>query len=305
MRFIYLIALFSFSTAFADQNLDQLKQSFTDTIPAAIKEFDKAAKMKPVVLKKGKEITKEDCEDVKTKIRANYKIDPFEVIYENGSTINAMCGGQYGIRPNFVQNVAGTSNLGLPYAYVIQLEGHDFWRDVISNYFIDSSHRIVEIQGLSFSLKSEELLEYDITSVDQNGNVYFSEFVKNYSIVNTDIAGTQTIERFIAADGSIPYPFLRNTVKHKTDQTKDYQLLLLERSDKKDWDEFSLPITHAWSGGFYSYAGKLDRNNHYHSSLAIKYRGGKESCAYGSTRADKQWSQAPADITAYNNCFNH
>ena len=140
MRFIYLLILFSFSTAFADTGLDQLKQSFSGLMQTAKKEFDKAATMKPVVLKKGTEITKEDCADAQSKIRANYKVDPFEVIYEGGSTFNSMCGGQYGIRKNFIQNVTGKSNLGLPYAFVIQLEGQDYWRDVISNYFIDSSY---------------------------------------------------------------------------------------------------------------------------------------------------------------------
>lgn len=284
MRFFYLLILFSFSTAFADPGLYQLKQSFSGLMQTAKKEFDKAATMKPVVLKEGSKISKQECVDVQAKIRSKYKIDPFEFIYEGGSTYNSMCGGQYGIRKNFVQNVSGKSNLGLPYAFVIQLEGQDYWREVISNYFVDSNYQIVEIQGLSFYPKTGELLEYDITSVDANENIYFSEFKKNFSVLNKDIEGTQTIEKFIAADGSYPFSLLRNTVKHKTDSSKDYQILLMERSDKRDWDEFQLPITHAWGGGFYVYAGKQYRRNRFTSYLTIKYRGGKEYCANGSVK---------------------
>ncbi|KYG66999.1 hypothetical protein AZI86_08230 [Bdellovibrio bacteriovorus] len=305
MRVISLLILFSVSTAFADQGLDQLKQSFSGVIANATKEFDKAARMKPLVLKKGTKISKDECEDAKSKISANYKVDPFEVIFEGGSTYNSMCGGQYGIRKNFVQNVSGTSNFGFPYAFVLQLEGQDFGREVISNYFVDSSYRIVEIQSLSFYKKTGELLEYGITSLDQNGNIYSSEYTKNYSIAGKDVEGTQTIEKFIAADGSNSFPLLRNTVKHKTDKTKDYQILILERADKQDWDNFLLPITHAWSGGFYSYSGKQYRTNRYRSNLTIKYRGGKEYCAIGNIKADQQWSQFPADNASYYNCFNY
>lgn len=79
----------------------------------------------------------------------------------------------------------------------------------------------------------------------------------------------------------------------------------MERSDKKDWDEFQLPITHAWSGGFYNYAGKQYRTNRYTSYLTIKYRGGKEYYANGSVKEDQKWSQFPADNKAYYDCFNY
>lgn len=305
MRLICCLLLLSFSTSFADTGLDKLKQSFSDLIQFANKKFDRAAVLEPIMLVRGAELTKEACADLQSKIRANYIIDPFEVFHEGGSTFDFMCGGRYGIRKNFIQNVSGKSNFGLDYAFVIQLEGQNYWREVTSHYFIDSHYRIVEIQRLSIYPKTGELLEYAISSVDSGGDVYFSDFAKNFSIVNKNIEGTQTIEKFISTDGSLPFPIVRNTITHKTDSNQDYQVLQMARADKKDWEDFQLPITHAWQGGFYSYTGKQYRTNKYYSYLTIKYRGRKEYCASGSIKEDQKWFHFPLDSKAYYECLNY
>jgi hypothetical protein len=168
------------------------------------------------------------------------------------------------------------------------------------------NHRIVEIQGLSFSKGTQKLIDTGITSIDTNGNIYIAVVNSDYSIANTDISGRHTIERVILADGSSPYGLTRNTVKHKTDSKKDYQAILLGRADKKDWQGFETSITH--EDGYYLYGGK------YHSSydkppfrsfLTIKYRGGVESCAFGSVDTDGAYAQFPADNKGYYSCFNY
>ncbi len=307
MRFLFLLALFSFSTASADAGLDQLRKSFSGLLETSKREFDRAAAMKPHLLKKGKEISKEECDEAQAKIRHNYKVDPFEINYAGGSTLHAMCSAKDSTRKNFIQEVSGQTNFGLPYVFVIQAEIYDHpARERLSNYFIDANYRIVEIQSLAYFLNGSELLEYDITSMDAKGNIYFSQFTKNYRVASTDIEGTQTMEKFIAADGSNPFPLIRDTVKHKSHSAKDYQSIYLLRSDKQDWDGFQLPITHAWSGGFYTYAGKLYGTSRFKSSLSIRYRGGKEQCSFGYVEAEHQKvTRVPSDETLYYQCYNN
>lgn len=307
MKKLILFAMVLGSVAKADSGLDQLKLSFAGVIQSANSEFDKAAKMKVTPLAKGAEITLAQCEEIKNKIRGSYKIDPFEFIYEEGSTASGMCGGQNGFLKNFIVNRAGLTNMGLPYVMIIQLEHREpmsAWQST-SHYFIDSNNRVVEIQGISYWPPTKEMVDYSITSVDSGGNVYFSEWTKNYSVSGTDIEGTHTIQRFIAVDGSYPFPLMRRLVKHKTDSSKDYGILMLEKSDQKDWQGYELPITHAWGGGFYEYSGKYFRKPKFKSSLTIKYRGGKEQCAYGSVKQDANWAQFPTDNKPYYTCMNY
>lgn len=307
MKYLLLATILFSSVAHADPGLDQLKQSFTGVIQSATKEFDKAAKMKVAPLGKGTEISMAQCEELKNKIRGAYKIDPFEFIYEEGSTSSGMCGGQYGHLKNFLVKKDGKTNMGLSYVMVVQLEQREpmsAWAST-SHYYIDADYRVVEIQGISYWPPTKEMVEYNITSTDADGDIYFSQWTKGYSIANTDIEGTHTMQKFIAADGSYPYPLVRRLVKHKTDSSRDYGILMLERADRMDWQGFELPITHAWGGGFYDYAGKYSRKPNFKSSLTIKYRGGKERCAYGSRKQDTDWVQFPAANAPYYECFNY
>lgn len=116
------------------------------------------------------------------------------------------------------------------------------------------------------------------------------------------------MERFIPADGSAVWPMLRNSVINHADPTKDYQIMAWDRADQKDWQDYQLPITLSDSGGYYNYGGKFYSTYGkptFKSSITIKYRGGKEFCAAGDVKVDKQWASYPADQTAYYNCFNY
>jgi hypothetical protein len=134
-RFLVLTVLLCSFRASADDGLDQLKKSFSGLAQTATKEFDRAAGMKVATQALGSEITKDQCMALANKIKANYKIDPFNFVYASGSAQNYMCGGQWGWQKNRLLKVTGTSNLGQKYAYVIQLEGSDRlgYRDEITN----------------------------------------------------------------------------------------------------------------------------------------------------------------------------
>lgn len=313
MKFLILLSMLYFPTANADPGLDKLKQSFSGLIQSSIKQFDKAATMKPVVLKKGAEISKTDCDAIAAKIKTNYKIDPFNFVFEGGSTTDAMCGGRWGYDKNFTQKISGATNMGQAYSLIIQLEEQNVWgsQNYITTYFIDSAYHIVEKQTLMTLVTTSELSGYLITSVDAGGDVYSSQYDKNYGIsggIAQDVSGTHTIEKYVPADGSAPFPLIRNTVKNKSDPSKDYQILLLERADQKDWQDFQLPITFAWDGGFYNYGGKYYANYNkptFKSEITIKFRGGKEYCAEGDIKEDQKWTSFPADSSSYYNCVNY
>ena len=301
-----LLALFCSPAFSADAGLDQLKQSFAGLMQTATVEFNRAAQMKPTVLELGAKISKETCERFKSLIRKNYKLDPFDLFTENSTHSNFMCGGRYGYLQNHIQSTSGTTNMGLPFAMVIQLQDDDPFRRGISNYYIDSSYRIVEHQGLSLSVKTGELVEYGITSIDARGNIYLSTYTKNLLWVGKDVEGPNRMEQFISADGMIPFPLTRNTVKDNNDPRKDYQIILLQRADQKDWEDYQLLIT--FNEGFYNYGGKyyseFDKPK-FRSSLTIKNRGGVEHCAVGSIKKDTAWATYPADQLQYEHCNNY
>ncbi len=313
MKKLILAALLSisFSAHASDAGLDQLKGSFAGLIQSSAKEFDKAAKMKTISVARGGEITKAECDGIAAQITANYKINPFQFIYESGSSYNAMCGGRWGWQKNYLAKFSGTSNLGSPYVAVVQLDSSEngAYRTEMSNYFLDASNRIIEIQHVSANRQTGEVLGYGITVIDGFGNLYVSVFDKNYSVsggIAQDVAGTHRTEQFVSADGSSPYALLRNTVKNSTDPSKDYQILSWTRADQKDWQDYETSITH--ETGYYTYGGKyysnFDKPN-FKSSLTIKNRGGKEFCAYGSVKVDTAWTTFPSDRTAYDNCGNY
>ena len=70
-------------------------------------------------------------------------------------------------------------------------------------------------------------------------------------------------------------------------------------------DQLQLPITFAWTGGYYNYGGEYRTNPNYKSELTIKLRGGKEYCATGNVKEDQKWTQYPAVNTSYYNCVNY
>ncbi len=303
--FLALICLGMAGVANADAGLDQLRASFADVIKNSTKEFDRAAEMKLIDVKRGRKLELDECGILSQRAQLNYVINPFEMSFEQGVTYNYMCGGKFATQPNFVTTGAGKTNFGLPYMIVVQLEAREPNRNQVTNYFFDSQFRIVETQVVNSRPGTTEALEYVISSVDANGNVYIKSFAKNFSLTNTDIEGTETMERFITTDGAIPFPFVRHTVRHPTDSTKDYQLLRFERADKQDWDNYDLVITHAWDGGYYNYSGKYLKQPNNASSITVKSRGGKEYCAIGSVNESGKWVSYPADQKEYYKCINN
>jgi hypothetical protein len=101
---------------------------------------------------------------------------------------------------------------------------------------------------------------------------------------------------------------MRSSIVNQLDHSKDYQIISLSRADRIDWQEYFLPITLSESGGFYNYGGKyystLGKPT-YKSSITIKFRGGKEHCAYADIKADQQWTSFPTTASAYYDCVNY
>jgi len=301
------LVLFSFSFSYAQSDVSDFRNSFKKTRAKAEVEFKASSKMNVLKLNVGEELSLEGCQKIQDKVRKNYPVDPFEVIYDSGSTRNFMCGGSSGYLKNFITHSKGVSNLGIPFEMVVQL-GHDTplssW-STVSNYFIDANYRIVELQSVSHYPPTKELVSYEVSAIDPENNIYSNSWTKSFSVAGKDIEGVRTTQRYISADGGQPYPLYKETVEHKVDPSKDYIVLSLTQSDKVDWADFHLPITHAWSGGFYSYNSKLHRKPKRYSSLNIKFRGGKEVCAFGDKVESGKRIQFPAKNEEYYNCFNY
>lgn len=312
-KIIYLSTIFFLFTNVTanDDGLHQLRQSFSNLIKSSGTELDKAAEMKPVLFdldSKEEKVSTENCKTLEKTIKSNYTIDPFEFTYANGSITRKMCATQRWEK-NYLLQKSGVTNQGLDYTTTIQLRFSTTKGYQILNYFVDSSFHIVEIQSLSTSKKMKDIFSYRITSINKDGDIYISDYVKNLYIISgmNKFNGANAIQMYIPADGSSPNSLYRSTLTTDSDPSKYYQVLSWSRSDKNDWENFETSITH--QQGYYVYDGKYyshDEMPNYKSSLTIKYKNGQEICAYGNVQSDKKLTFYPAsNVNDYYDCFNY
>jgi len=305
-QIISIIFILSMSgICMADQGLDELKNSFKTSFPDYQRNVEAVSKLKPLEVKLGSEISKNDCEFIANKARFASVIDPFVFTYEGGSSEVSMCGGWWGWQKNFIVQQSGKTSLGIPYNFIIQVRSsRDEEKDLFyTNYFFDSGYRVVYIESLYYDYKGK-LHQFTIQTKDQSGN-----YLNNYFDVLTgypqkDVTGSTSIQIWIPADGSVASSILRKKIVDSKDPNHNFETWLLTRTDKKDWESFELPLTHSWSGGYFKYDGKYYSHPRNRSWLMIKSKDGKEVCSFGDTLNAGRWISYPADSNAYYSCSN-
>ncbi len=286
--------------------LAQVRESFAQLAQTAQQQFDKAGAMKLIEVADGAPITSAQCDAIAAQVRPNYKIDPFKFDFENGTTFAPLCSSPFLPTQRFaVLTVSGTSNLGLPYVRVLQRgDARPEAAPFVTRVFLDSNHRIVEEQYVDLD-PVRGSPEFVIKAVDAAGNYYELEWTKSLIYdEKEDVRGTSTRQRFVAADGSTPSAVWRHHIAHPSDPAKDFTHVWLSRADRQDWQDFQLPITYGWSGGFYSYGGKYRDWPKFSTTLQTKFRGSQEHCAMASISADSTGTDIPGD-GSYWTCFNY
>jgi hypothetical protein len=306
----YIIStLFILSTlglaARADQGLDDLRKSFTPNMTNYIASLDLVASLKPTEIKLGTSISKEECESIATKAKASAKIDPFEFIYESGSSEDHMCGGRWGWKQNFIQSQSGKTVFGIPYNLIVQVRSSDETEKELyyTSYFFDSSFKIVQREYLNYDYQGK-LRNFVVTTKDTAGNFYNNFYERSSSYPQKPIVGFTSIQTWIPADGSSSGFILRNRITDTSDPKHNFETIVVSRTDKIDWQSYELPLTHSNFGGFFKYDDKFTHYPHNYSLLTIKSKDGKEVCSYGSITQTSQWKKYPENNDQFYTCVN-
>ena len=301
-------ALSAFALASGDDKipgeLDELKGSFATLSAEAAAKFERTSRFAPILVDPGTDLPRQTCLTFKTRIKANYKIDPFDYIFEGGAAISAFCVTPESGRRNFHAVVSGLTNLGHPFTNVITLDRPDSQHVERTTYFVDAGARIVEVQSITYNSATSEMTEFSVTSLDKNGDVYFASMNRRYRVEGKDVDGTFLSQGYIAADGSHSRPLRRSLLKHRTERAKDIEIIELNTTTARDWQDFQLPVTHAWSGGFYSYDGHYVRDARQSRSLVLKFQDGQLKHACGEIKTAKNWKQIPSNAADYQACID-
>lgn len=300
-----LVAAFGSLVAHAQDSLPELEQSFAPNIVELESLLAKSAKLKAIKFRAGKLISKEACQQFQQKISEGSSIDPFLVHTQSGSTHNFMCGGQWGSQRNRLLDQSGRNSFGLNYRWIIQLVGVDAKLLPITHYLIDEQFQIVEIQSQTRQNNTRKLLESIIYSSDSHGNIHHRSIKVQDAWSGTNLQGTATENSFLSHDGRYPIRIFKKQMLDLQTQAILYEESRYSRADQVDWEEFSLLITHAWSGGFYRYRDELSSHPKNRSELVIKKRNGKKVCAYGQIVHQDQHKAFPSHHPFYYDCVNY
>jgi hypothetical protein len=284
-------------------DIDELRVSMADTQAAAVARFERASRLQPNLVDPGMELPWQQCLNLKGRIKSSSKIDPFEFIFEGGAVYSAFCVPQQSGRRNFISMLPGFTSFRLPYTTVVTLDGPRADRIDRTAYFIDANSRIVEIQAIVYDDASQQIVEFAASALDREGDVYFTSLNRRYRIDGWETDGVYSAHGFIAGDGSHPRPIWRRQVTHASDRSKDLETLELHRADVRDWQDFQLPITHSWSGGFYNYDNLFFKDARNTRSLILKWQGSQLKHACGEHKAGTKWKQIPSDKAAYDSCL--
>lgn len=234
---IIAFTLLTFNFSFADEGLNKLRLSFNPMMSEYVKNLDLAASIKPIESKLGDLISLGECQAISQNIKSASKIDPFDFIYEGGSSYSFMCGGQWGWQPNYISNQNGKTKFNISYSTVVQLRISDASDKRLSytNYYLNSAYQIVQREVLDYDINGK-LAEFHVATKDENGNFYINYFISKMGYPQKNITGSTSIQIWIPNDGSVSSEVLRNRIVDLQDSKKSYETLILTRTDKKDWD---------------------------------------------------------------------
>ena len=307
MKYIWLILSLN-SSAWADTDLERLKTSFAPLITGFNEKLASADNLAPRELDLGNSITLEQCLAKTNEITKNYLIDPFDFRYDEGSAKFNACGGPWGFSPNFLLKQNGRNSFGLDYSNALQAISELSGDRSITHIFLDNHNTMVEIMELNYRAtnygKDWDLIGYSITSMDKERNAYYKSYRKNITSDQRRIAGPETRIRYIANDGSTGSGVFRYRHVNEIGPMEDYQSTTYSSSDRKDWQNFALPLTYVWLGGYFNYGGHFSPYPNYFRELTVKTRNGSENCAFGFLRNGPEWHSTPSSQEEFYHCFN-
>ena len=308
MNYFYLLLPLSISSAFANERsyqseMHNFKANFAPIIERTQKGFKIAETMKPFFQDtrlKTVVLTDDDCLILEKNIKINYEMDPFHVETAESKNWFPLC--SEGKFSNKLIKFRGISNLGKPYTWI--LERYFPSENRYSYLFIDKGLHIVEVQWLDTRYymttdtikKKRAQYSYTILAQDSENNAYFYNYFENEDSIST-------FQKFLPSDGSSADPNWKEVIHDKHNDQNDRIEYHYSKTDKLNWDRYFLPLTHAWSTGFYQINDEIHTDNNFFSVLIIKSKNnGKNTCTWGWQEHDSKIVTYPASEDDKTDC---
>lgn len=296
----------------SDGNIADLKAKMTGIEAIAKPLLARASSLKYSNIAAGAEIPFDQCIALETKIAANYKLSPFKAIYDGGSSFFNFCTDEYG-KPQtdwgakfyFSDTANVKTQLGLDGKYVLTkiAQNREIWTSKTTgriNIILDANYRMLEITFLYFIQDETQATHYSVNTLDSAGNSFRNEY---YGPADTGTAHYITHQKYISADGV--YSFQQDLNPRRSDKGSGPVLSnFYTVSNGKTWDDFFIVLSHAWFGGFYGTAGKINSHAKAYSSLYIASVNGNEVCADGSASTLTDWTSYPSPTASFGYCLN-
>lgn len=285
------------------KDFEALRASFTSEIPTHESKFERASKMQFVDVTLKRTISQTQCKAIQKQIEKNYPFSPFKFNFDNGDTSFPLCGPDK--KPSYAKDdvyfgaVSEKNQFGLPIAYALQFETHDF-AHLFHTLYLDAKFRMVEHAWIE---NVGEVAVFNVQSLDSQGNYYFNAYNTQNSLKPWYIS----YQAFVSADGSFPTSW--RITRHRNNQKgPEIVTSTVYRRATKDWDKFNLALTYAFpTGGFYSYGKSLEWSAHQNEELEIDTVEGKEVCATGFKRSNELYLYflGPASQNDVGGCSNN
>lgn len=293
---LFLISLAGSAQTFT---VEALKKQFEPEQASYWAQLERAQSLQATTLDWGQPLSSEECLNIQAQIRAAYATDPMNFAFHEGQAKSVICAKR---GANFLYPTSGTSSSGLAYAQVLQvLDDEPSYRNDRS-YYLNENHRIIEMADIHISKTDPLVAMTHILSIDVDQNLYSHFFIPESKDARRKITGPWHRSVFVSGTGETPEPWIHVFHMDKDDPSKSRDFFRWSKNLKKNWDEFSLPLTLGVFGGFYRYQTDWYRTSENWIRMESHFLNGKEVCTVGAEQTEHQRSLIPADFKTYSQC---
>lgn len=237
----------------------------------------------------GTRLTMQECEDVRIRILANYKVNPFNQRVEEGGVRWSLCESHY------FRFATGSfvNQLGVSGAFFLQNDDFKSPHPQPYTIMLDSNYKIIEVAFVSFYGHVPGVPnEFETVTMDALGNAYRKHAFSKMDDPHLGLIGPKTWLEFLPKDGSMQKS-TRAIHQSASHASQSHVLSILSRSDKQDWDFFEAPLSELLTT-FYTYGGKLHFYPRFMSQLITIQVNGAERCSIGWIMANGAYQRLQA-----------
>ena len=294
-----------------DGNIAELKAKFAGIDSVARPFLKRASDLKFTDLGAGPEITYNECVTYSQKIASNYKLSPFNAVYDGGSSVFGFCTDEYGRSETemgakfyFMDLPSLKNQFGIEARYLLSKIAPNLgWGARTQsriNVLLDGQFRMLEISSVDFVQDESKGISYAINSIDASGNYFRNVY---FGPGDTGNAHYIVHQKYVSSDGT--QSFQQDLNPRRGDKGSGQVLSnFYQVANGKTWDDFFIVLSHAWFSGFYDISGKIGSFPRAYSVLNVVSVNGKEVCSEGSSSTLTDWTRFPSPTASFGYCMN-